>query len=100
MRHVFHPEAALEFEEAVRFYRANGPSAVAESVMFDPNNSFGLEGYLAMLIGQGVPHAKPYSPSAAEAKLWNDRCNTWALEARRALDVKQSLEALRKHGMK
>src|SRR5438552_7454853 len=24
MRHVFHPEAALEFEEAVRFYRERG----------------------------------------------------------------------------
>lgn len=24
MKHVFHPEAALEFEEAVRFYRARG----------------------------------------------------------------------------
>ena len=24
MNHVFHPDAALEFEEAVRFYRARG----------------------------------------------------------------------------
>ena len=26
MNHVFHPDAALEFEEAVRFYRARGPT--------------------------------------------------------------------------
>ena len=26
MNHVFHPDAALEFEEAVRFYRACGPT--------------------------------------------------------------------------
>ena len=87
-------------EFLVDFYKENGPSVVAGAQLLHSSNSFGMDGYLAMLIGQDVPHAKPFTPSAAEARLWNDRCNTWALEARRALDVKQCLDAMRKPGMK
>jgi tryptophan halogenase len=84
----------------VEFYRENGPSVVAGAQLLHPSNSFGMEGYLALLIGQDVPHAKPYKPSLAEQRIWQNRCHTWALEARRAMDVKQCLEAIRKPGMK
>lgn len=79
----------------VDFYRENGPSVVAGAQLLHESNSFGMDGYLALLIGQNVPHEKPFSPSPAEAKIWQNRCNTWALEARRSLDVKQCLEAIR-----
>jgi hypothetical protein len=59
-----------------------------------------MDGYLALLLGQDVPHEKPFTPPAKEAQLWRDRCNTWAMEARRALDVRQCLEAIRRPGMK
>lgn len=84
----------------VDFYKENGPSVVAGAQLLHASNSFGMDGYLAMLIGQDVPHAKPFTPTAAEAKLWNDRCATWAHEAKRAMDVKQALAAMRKPGMK
>ena len=87
-------------EFLVDFYKENGPSVVAGAQLLHSSNSFGMDGYLAMLIGQNVPHAKPFTPSAAETKLWNDRCATWALEARRALDVRQCLDAMRRPGMK
>ena len=87
-------------EFLVEFYKENGPSVVAGAQLLHSSNSFGMDGYLAMLIGQEVPHAKPFTPSAAEAKLWKDRCATWALEARRGMDVKQCLDAMRKPGMK
>lgn len=84
----------------VDFYLENGPSVVAGSQLLHESNSFGMDGYLALLIGQNVPHGKPFTPSPAEAKIWRDRCNTWSLEARRSLDVKQCLEAIRRPGMK
>ena len=84
----------------VDFYKENGSSVVAGAQLLHPSNSFGMDGYLALLVGQDVPHAKPYKPTPAEAKLWRDRCMTWAHEARRGMDVNQSLEALRKPGMK
>lgn len=84
----------------VDFYRQNGPSVVAGAQLLHPSNSFGMDGYLALLVGQDVPHDRPFTPPPAEARIWKDRCNTWALEARRAMGVKESLEAIRKPGMK
>ncbi len=84
----------------VDFYRENGPSVVAGAQLLHSSNSFGMDGYLALLVGQNVPHAKPFTPSAKERDLWRARCNTWALEARRGLGVKEALEAIRKPGMK
>ncbi|HUR44290.1 MAG TPA: tryptophan halogenase family protein [Candidatus Saccharimonadales bacterium] len=87
-------------EFLVEFYKENGPSVVAGAQLLHPSNSFGMDGYLALLIGQDVPHAKPFTPSAQEQKSWRERTNTWVLEARRAMDVRQCLEAIRRPGMK
>jgi tryptophan 7-halogenase len=87
-------------EFLVQFYRENGPSVVAASEVLHPSNSFGMDGYLAMLLGQGVPHGKSYSPTPVEEKVWRERRNSWELEARRGLDVKQCLEAIRRSGLK
>lgn len=95
-----HDTKLHEAQFLVDFYQENGPSVVAGAQLLHSSNSFGMDGYLAMLIGQDVPHAKPFTPTAAETKLWNDRCATWALEARRGMDVKQCLDAMRKPGMK
>lgn len=79
----------------VDFYKENGPSVVAGAQLLHPSNSFGMDGYLAMLVGQNVPHQKPYHPTAAEAKAWQTRCAGWRAEARRGFDVKQCLEVVR-----
>jgi tryptophan halogenase len=84
----------------VDFYRENGPSVVAGAQLLHPSNSFGMDGYLALLVGQDVRYGKAFTPPPNEAKIWRDRCQTWAHEARRGLDVKQCLEAIRKPGMK
>ena len=68
--------------------------------MFDPNNSFGLEGYLALLIGQGVPHAKPYTPSAAEARLWKERLYIYGQHAANGYFVADCLELIRSGKLK
>lgn len=79
----------------VDFYKENGPSVVAGAQLLHPSNSFGMDGYLAMLVGQDVPHNKPYSPTSAELKLWQERKRQWSAEAQRGLDVKQCLAAVR-----
>jgi hypothetical protein len=84
----------------VDFYKENGPSVVAGAQLLHPSNSFGMDGYLALLVGQNVPHGKPFTPPPNEAKTWRDRCLTWGHEAQRGLTVKQSLEAIRAPGMK
>jgi tryptophan halogenase len=79
----------------VDFYRENGPSVVAGAQLLHDSNSFGMEGYLAMMLGQNVPHAKPHAASPAEQKLWRDKCQMWAAEAKRGLDVKECLAVIR-----
>ena len=59
-----------------------------------------MDGYLALLLGQNVPHAKPFTPPPKERDIWRNRCHTWSLEAQRGLDVKQCLAAIRKTGAK
>ena len=44
----------------VDFYRENGPSVVYGPQLLHSSNSFGMDGYLTLLLGQNVPHAKPY----------------------------------------
>jgi tryptophan halogenase len=79
----------------VDVYTENGPSVVAGAQLLHPSNSFGMDGYLALLVGQNVPHQKPYQPSAAEAQAWKNKCNGWMADAKRGLDVKQCLQAIR-----
>lgn len=80
----------------VDFYLENGPSVVAGAQLLHPSNSFGMDGYLALLVGQGVPHAKPYQPSPTEQRIWETKLSLWAQEADRGLDVKQCLSAIRR----
>jgi tryptophan 7-halogenase len=84
----------------VDFYRENGPSVVAGAQLLHSSNSFGMDGYLALLLGQGVPHEKPYTPSEAEKRAWSNRCAAWTAEAKRGLGVKECLASIRKAGIK
>lgn len=84
----------------VDFYRQNGPSVVAGAQLLHSSNSFGMDGYLALLLGQGVPHNKPYAPNPAEKTAWANRRAAWVAEAKRGLGVKECLGAIRKSGIK
>lgn len=79
----------------VDFYKENGPSVVAGAQLLHQSNSFGMDGYLALLIGQNVPHGKPHTPLPAETKVWQGKCAAWTAEAKRGFDVKQCLAAVR-----
>lgn len=84
----------------VDFYRENGPSVVAGAQLLHSSNSFGMDGYLALLVGQNVPHQKPYNAPAHEQRIWRDKCLLWSTEAKRGLDVKQCLNTIRGTGVK
>jgi tryptophan halogenase len=60
--------------EIVAFYEENGPSALAKTILIDANNHpIGWEGFLALLVGQNVPHARPHTASPAEHAVWRHR---------------------------
>lgn len=86
-------------QELVDFYLENGPSIVAGAQLLHASNSFGMDGYLTLLTGQKVRHGKPYAPKPAEEKFWKERCTRWDADARKGLDVKQCLAAVRQSGI-
>ncbi len=87
-----------QVQELIDFYRENGPSTYFRHSLLDANNMFELEGYLALLVGQGVPHAGRYAPTAEEQRLWEGarerhrRLAENGVSAREALDVVLSPE--------
>jgi len=80
----------------VDFYKQNGPSVVAGVQLLHESNSFGMEGYLAMLLGQNVPHGKPHRASVAEETIWRGHYEQWGRDARGGLDVVECLRLLRR----
>lgn len=84
----------------VDFYRENGPSVVAAAALLHPSNSFGMDGYLAMLVGQNVPHGKPWNAPPMEREFWRQRCQKLAAYAQTGMTVKEALMALRSPNLK
>lgn len=83
----------------VQFYRENGPSILAESELFDPANSFGIDGFLTHLVHMAVPHAKPWEAPPAERKIWKERLAGFASHARSGYGVKELLQLIRQRGV-
>jgi tryptophan halogenase len=84
----------------VDYFKENGPSVLPGPILIHPSNSFGIDGYLTMLVGQQVPHGKPYAPTAAEKAVWKQRIEGYGQHARRGLSVAESLALLRQRGVK
>ena len=87
-------------EQVVEFYRANGPSLLAEEILVDRFDQFGLSGYYAMLLGQRVPHEAPHNPSPAEWATWADRAAAMDGVVRNGVGVAEALAAVRSQGWK
>jgi len=59
-----------------------------------------MEGFLALLVGQQVPHRRAYTPPANEAKLWNKHLSELKAAARRGFTVEQALAVIRSSSWK
>jgi tryptophan halogenase len=82
-------------EEVVDFYRCNGPSLLAQDILVDKFDQFGLTGYYAMLLGQRVPHEAPHEPTAAERAAWVLRSAKMEQVAAGGVPVAEALAAVR-----
>ena len=87
-------------EEIVEFYRENGPSVVAGIALVHPSNSFKMDGYIAMLVGQNVAYEKRYDPPASERLFWSQYCKSLSEQARQGMTVEEALKAIRAPGVK
>jgi len=79
----------------VDFYEENGPSMLTRHRLGHHDNIFGLEGHLAMLVGQAVPHRRPYEPSSQEQALWRRHVADLAAQAAGGFTVQETLACTR-----
>ena len=81
-------------ETIVEHYRDNGPSPLWEKVLLHPDDQFSMEGYLSLLVGQGVPH-RPYGASAYERQTWETMQRTHRAMAQAGFGVRDMLDLVR-----
>jgi tryptophan halogenase len=81
-------------ERIVEFYKANGPNVLAQEMLLEKFDQFGLTGYYAMLLGQRVPHDAPYVPTAQERTVWERRASQMRGVAAQAMTVREALDVL------
>ncbi len=79
----------------LEFYRENGPMAASRYTLADPLNPFGIEGHLAMLIGNRAPYASHHQPMPAETAAWNHMKATLRNEAAQGMTVAEALAMVR-----
>ena len=78
----------------VEYYQEYGPTGTWGPLKVDPLCGFGPNGYLMILVGQKVPHKRPYTPSEKERDTWNKLVRANIDTARGAMTVAESLRAL------
>lgn len=78
------------------FFHENGPSSLASLVLpSQDRNVFGLEGYLAILVGNRAPYQAKYGLTDGERVIWNEMRRTFRHEAEQGLSVSESLGVIR-----
>jgi tryptophan halogenase len=60
-------------EKIVSFFKENGPSILGRRCLFMDTDltDYGMEGYLAVLVGLCVPYSTSYTPSAQDLMNWS-----------------------------
>jgi tryptophan halogenase len=81
--------------ELLEFYYENGPTGFARYTLPKPENNFGIEGYLVMLVGNRMPYLGRHHPSAAEQQAWNAHRAAFIAQASGGLTVKEALGYVR-----
>jgi hypothetical protein len=64
--------------------------------MLRADNSFGIEGYLAMFVGQKLPYRKKHRPSPAELNTWEKHRAEHDAVGRRGYTVSEGLGLIRR----
>jgi len=86
-------------EPIVEWYQENGPSVLAGAALVHPTNSFRMDGFMAILVGQNVPYQKVHLPTQAEQKYWQEYRSHLAEQAKAGMTTEQALYAIRAPGL-
>ena len=81
-------------QEILDFYQAVGPDFRALQPRLR-SDSFGAEGYLAILVGQQVPHRGQNTMTTAEVDAWNEWRQLCSRRAERGVNMADYLSRIR-----
>jgi tryptophan halogenase len=87
-------------EEIVEFYQEIGPSIALRESFLHKFEQFGMEGYLALLVGQKVPYRRRFQPNAAEQELWGKIRHSLKTKAMQGYTIGEALEYVRRPSFK
>ena len=79
-------------DEMMKLYHENGPTGLLRyKLPTGPENDFGIEGYLVMLLGMKVPWKKRHESSPAERHVWQQHISKMSAIAQTGMTVEQAL---------
>jgi tryptophan 7-halogenase len=81
-------------QELLDYYQENGPSTFGRTSLIHGNDFWGMEGYYVVLVGQKVPHRRPYAPTLFERRVWQGIRAENRVKALTALTIRQALDAI------
>jgi tryptophan 7-halogenase len=82
----------------LEFYEENGPTGFARHLLRPTGSNFGIEGFLAMLVGNRTPYRARHQPTDAERQAWERHRATFAQQAGAGVTVKEALAYVRHPG--
>ncbi len=94
-RHCREDTDVSNLERLLEFYRENGPSGFARELLQARETSFGIEGYLVMLVGNRVPYSAVHRATPAERQAWERHRARFAAQGAAAMDVREALAWVR-----
>jgi len=81
--------------ELLEFYAESGPTGYARYLLKNTGTSFGIEGYLAMFVGNRVPYRNRHHPTEKEWQIVNLERDRFRMQAQEGLDVPEALAFIR-----
>ncbi len=81
--------------DLLEFYAENGPTGLGRYKLPKFSTNFGIEGYLVMLVGNGVPYRARHRPGVQELGIWKRYLAENAANARAAMTVTEALACVR-----
>jgi tryptophan 7-halogenase len=88
-------ELSPQTAELLQFYRACGPTTFARMGLLPADDTFGMEGYLSMFVGQAVPYEMEVLLPADEIAVWDEIRAGHRARAATGLSVAEALAVVR-----
>lgn len=96
--HCHHDTSLGSYQGVLDFYLDQGPGPLIIHEIPHKPNIYGVEGFLAMLVGMKVPYKRRHVPTPAEQQAWKRHGAAMAAKAISGVDSVKALAAIRSPG--